>query len=103
MLEGCTMFHDGERAVQRRAGVERAAARVGRNIMSGIPGEYAEFLTSRTFVVLAGCDARGRTWASLLAGGAGFAPAVDDRPPLLPTRLAPTHPPPPAFHPPARS
>src|SRR5216683_1623326 len=103
MPGGCTMFHDGERAVQRRAGVERAAARVGRNIMSGIPGEYAEFLTSRTFVVLAGCDARGRTRASLLAGRAGFARAVDDRRLLLASRLAATDPLAAALEPPGGS
>jgi predicted pyridoxine 5'-phosphate oxidase superfamily flavin-nucleotide-binding protein len=97
------MFHDGERAVQRRAGVERAAARVGRNIISWIPGEYAEFLTSQTFVVLAGCDARGRMWASLLAGGAGFARAVDDRRLLLASRLAATDPLAAAFDPPGGS
>ena len=97
------MFHDGERAVQRRAGVERAAARVGRNIMSGIPGEYAEFLTSRTFVVLAGCDARGRTRASLRAGRAGFARAVDDRRLLLASRLAATDPLAAALEPPGGS
>jgi uncharacterized protein len=33
-----TPFHWGERAIQRRAGVERAAAQVGRNVLSFVPG-----------------------------------------------------------------
>src|SRR5260370_6232078 len=103
MPGGCTMLHDGERAVQRRAGVERAAARVGRTIISWIPGEYAEFLTGQTFVMVAGCDARGRPWASLMAGGAGFARALDHRRLLLASQLPEADPLAAAFEPPGGS
>jgi predicted pyridoxine 5'-phosphate oxidase superfamily flavin-nucleotide-binding protein len=78
-----TMFHEGERAVQRRAGVERAAAQVGRNIMSFVPAEFGEFLGRQPFVVVASLDQSGHVWASLLAGGAGFARVLDDRRILL--------------------
>ncbi len=78
-----TMFHDGERAVQRRAGAEQFAARVGRGIVPWIRPEYAEFLSQQPFVVVAGQDAKERVWASLIVGGTGFARAVDDRRLLL--------------------
>lgn len=74
-----SVFHEGELAVQARAGVAAVAAKVGRNIMPSIPPDYDEFLRSQPFVVVAGLDRGGRVWASLLAGGEGFARAVGDR------------------------
>jgi predicted pyridoxine 5'-phosphate oxidase superfamily flavin-nucleotide-binding protein len=94
------VFHEGERAVQRRAGVERDAARVGGIVGSWIPREYADFLSSQTFVVVAGRDARSRVWASALAGPAGFARALDDRRLLLAGELAAADPLAAAFKPP---
>ena len=74
------MFHEGERAVQRRAGVERVAADVGRhNISSWIPPEFAQFLSRQSFVVIAGADSDDRVWASPLAGGVGFVRVLDHR------------------------
>jgi predicted pyridoxine 5'-phosphate oxidase superfamily flavin-nucleotide-binding protein len=78
-----TVFHEGERAVQRRAGVERVAAQVGRNILPFVPVELGEFLAEQPFVVVASQDQRGRVWASLLVGGPGFARSLDDRRVLL--------------------
>src|SRR5215467_15882340 len=77
------LFHEGERAVQRRAGVERVAAQVGRNILSFVPPEFGTFLSRQPFVVVASQDEHGRVWASLIAGGVGFARALDDRQVLL--------------------
>jgi predicted pyridoxine 5'-phosphate oxidase superfamily flavin-nucleotide-binding protein len=74
-----TVFHEGELAVQRRAGVADDAARVGRILMSWIPQDYADFLASQMFVVVAGRDAQGLMWASPLTGAPGFACARDDR------------------------
>ena len=54
-----TVFHEGERAVQRRAGVERVAAQVGRGIASWIPPGFAEFVRRQPFVVLASQNAAG--------------------------------------------
>ena len=64
-------FHEGEREVQRRAGVERTAAKVARYIDTTISPEHADFLSRQPFLVLAGKGADRRTWASLLAGGSG--------------------------------
>jgi len=77
------LFHEGERAVQRRAGVERVAAQVGRMVHPFVPPEFAEFLSRLPFVVVASQDEHARVWASLLAGGVGFARALNDRQILL--------------------
>ena len=86
------LFHEGERAVQRRAGVERVAAQVGRGIMSFVPAEFGAFLSRQPFVVVASQDQQGRVWASLIAGGVGFARALDDRQILLAGLPAPGDP-----------
>ena len=86
------LFHDGELAVQRRAGVERVAAQVGRGIMSFVPAEFGAFLSRQPFVVVASQDQQGRVWASLIAGGVGFARALDDRQILLAGLPAPGDP-----------
>src|SRR5215475_3526169 len=64
------LFHEGERAVQQRAGAERVAAQVGRNIVSFVPPGFAAFLSRQPFVVVASQDEHARVWASVLAGGA---------------------------------
>src|SRR5215475_7861302 len=86
------LFHEGERAVQRRAGVERVAAQVGRNILSFLPPGFGTFLSRQPFVVVASQDEHGRIWASLLAGRVGFVRALDDRQILLAGRPAPGDP-----------
>ena len=97
---GRTVFHDGELAVQRRAGVERIAARIGLNISPSMPDEYGSFLSRQPFVVVAGQDAEGRVWSSLIVGGVGFARVLDDRRLLLEAELAPGDPLEHAFEPP---
>jgi hypothetical protein len=84
-----TRFHEGERALQRRAGAERVAAQVGRMIYPFIPGEFAEFLSRQPFVVVASQDHHDRVWASLIAGGIGFARVLDDHQLLLAGAPAP--------------
>ena len=86
------LFHDGERAVQRRAGVERVAAQVGRSIMSFVPAGFGAFLSRQPFVVVASQDQQGRVWASLIAGRVGFVRALDDRQILLAGLPAPGDP-----------
>jgi predicted pyridoxine 5'-phosphate oxidase superfamily flavin-nucleotide-binding protein len=65
-------FHPGEREVQRRAGVEDDARRVGRIIGDRLPREAGPLLAGQRFVVAASVDGAGRVWASLLTGPAGF-------------------------------
>lgn len=70
-------FHPGELAVQRRAGVEAMARRVGHSIHASVPPAAAAFLAERSWVVLATTDAEGYPWASLVGGDPGFARAVE--------------------------
>lgn len=65
-------FHRGEIAVQKRAGVDKMAARIGRSIRAEIHPVAANFLRSQPFVIAASTDAQGRVWASLITGEPGF-------------------------------
>ena len=71
-------YHDGELAVQARAGVRSLADRVGRIIRSEIPAVAAEFLRDRRFVIVTTVAADGAVTASLLAGGQGFVDTPDE-------------------------
>lgn len=71
-------FHEGELEVQRRAGVADRAAQVGRIVHSSIPEAARTFATAREFVILGAADGRGRVWATLLRGPAGFLSAPVD-------------------------
>ena len=72
------VFHEGEREVQRRAGVEHMASRVGASIRNFMPLAAQEFLRGQPMLVVGGSDDDGAVWASLLSGPAGFASAIDD-------------------------
>ncbi|MFD7409682.1 pyridoxamine 5'-phosphate oxidase family protein [Streptomyces sp. NPDC059866] len=66
-------FHDGELAVQQRAGVTAAAARLsGMLAPAQLRGGLARFLSARTFAALTARDQAGRLWISPLTGPAGF-------------------------------
>lgn len=67
-----SVFHTGEIEVQRRAGVEQMARRVGGSIRGEIPPAAEEFLAQRSWIVLATTDSAGRPWASILSGTPGF-------------------------------
>src|SRR5579862_3177543 len=87
-----SVFHEGERAVQLRAGVEAVAAQVGRNILPFVPPEFGAFLSRQPFVVVASQDQVGRVWASLIFGGTGFARALDESHLILDALPAPGDP-----------
>lgn len=72
-------FHEGEREVQRRAGVAQEAEAVGRIVSRSVTPAIARFLRMQRMAVASTLDAGGRPWASLFAGPAGFIEAVDDR------------------------
>jgi predicted pyridoxine 5'-phosphate oxidase superfamily flavin-nucleotide-binding protein len=73
------VFHEGERAVQARAGVRDMAERVGRSIRRDMPPAAQAFLAERRWIVLAALDAGGRPRIAIRAGAAGFAQAIDSR------------------------
>jgi uncharacterized protein len=74
-----SVFHDGERAVQRLAGVTELADRVGRSIRREIPPAARAFLAERRWVVIGALDADQRPWPAIRAGAPGFAQAIDER------------------------
>jgi hypothetical protein len=73
-----TGWHDGELAVQRRAGVT-AHERLRSAVREALPPHFVDFLLVQRFVILATCDAAGRPWCSMVAGWPGFASAPDPR------------------------
>jgi uncharacterized protein len=70
-------FHDGERAVQARAGVRREAKDLGRGIARAIPPGAVAFLEGQRLAILGGLDDAGRVWASLVMGNPGVIAAPD--------------------------
>jgi predicted pyridoxine 5'-phosphate oxidase superfamily flavin-nucleotide-binding protein len=72
-------FHDGEREVQRLAGVTSLAERVGRSIRREMPPAAQAFLAERRWIVIGGLDADGRPWPAIRAGVPGFVQALDAR------------------------
>jgi uncharacterized protein len=69
-------FHEGELAVQLRAGVLDQAARLAQMLDTpDLSGGFARFLADRTFVVLTARDRTGRLWASPILEDPGFVSA----------------------------
>lgn len=71
------MYHEGERAVQRRAGLavdDWGSARVG----AVIPPVAAEFLGRQRMVMIGAATDEGAVWASVLTGPPGFITTTDD-------------------------
>jgi uncharacterized protein len=71
------VFHRGERELQRQAGVSEMARAVAAGIGSRVSPAAARFLAGQRLAVASSVDARGRVWASLLAGRPGFLETVD--------------------------
>jgi len=72
-------YHAGELSVQRQAGVEVQARRIGQGIKSTMPAAAQAFLQQQPMVLVGSSDAGGQVWASLLTGTLGFLMPVDER------------------------
>jgi len=72
------MYHEGERAVQRRAGLT-VEGWGSAGVDATIPPVAAEFLGEQQMVVIGAAADDGAVWANVLAGPPGFVTAVDDR------------------------
>jgi predicted pyridoxine 5'-phosphate oxidase superfamily flavin-nucleotide-binding protein len=71
------VFHDGERAVQQRAGVAATAAELGARVVHGsLNPRFAAFMAAQPFVIVASGPPPGPMWASILTGPPGFASAA---------------------------
>jgi len=83
------LFHEGELAVQRRAGVADVARRVGEgSLQPELAPEVIAFLSHQLFLFCATRTPDGGVWASLLVGPPGFARGIDAGHLLLATRPA---------------
>lgn len=66
-------FHEGERAVQTRVGVQERMAQLGpRVIRDFMPDQHRDFFAQLPFVIVGTVDAAGQPWASVLAQPPGF-------------------------------
>ncbi len=70
-------YHEGEKAVQDRAGEQAIAERNGRAINTQIMPGALKFVAQQAMAVLGSVDSQGRLWASVLTGEPGFAHAPD--------------------------
>lgn len=81
-------FHEGEIALQERAGSRAKLAEIGpRVIRDHMPDQHREFFSQLPFVLVGTVDAQGQPWASVLAGEPGFVTSPDPR--LLVVRARP--------------
>lgn len=70
-------FHDGERAVQLRAGEAFMAERNGAMVASTVVRAARPFIEAQFMVVVGSVDGQDRLWASVLYGRPGFARSSD--------------------------
>ncbi|MDY0056940.1 MAG: pyridoxamine 5'-phosphate oxidase family protein [Methyloversatilis sp.] len=73
-------FHDGERALQARAGMQQRMAEIGaRVIRDYMPEQHRDFFALLPFLVVGSVDQAGQSWASVLHGPPGFVRSTDPR------------------------
>src|SRR5438132_2495804 len=73
-------FHDGELAVQERAGVREKIETAGqRMIRDAMPEQHRELFEKLPTLLVGSLDAQRRPWASMLVGRPGFVRAPDER------------------------
>jgi len=78
-MPGGDPFHDGERAVQDRAGVRANARKIGGSIADVLSEPVALFLRQRITLYAGSVATDGSVWASQLSGPPGFVSAADER------------------------
>ncbi len=71
-------YHEGELAVQARAGVGSDDLRAEDMYRTFMPVGVQHFLAAQQVAVLSSTDADGRVWASMRSGPPGFLRAIDD-------------------------
>lgn len=72
-------FHEGELAVQRRAGVRDEASRLaGMLTAPNLDGGMARFLADRDLIMITARDEHGELWTSPIHGAPGFCSAHGD-------------------------
>ncbi|MCU0941669.1 MAG: pyridoxamine 5'-phosphate oxidase family protein [Hydrogenophaga sp.] len=73
-------FHDGERALQARAGsLDRMTTMGPRVVRDHMPDQHRELFHKLPTLLLGGLDGSGQPWASMLVGTPGFVQTPDAR------------------------
>ncbi len=86
-------FHEGERAVQERAGEAHTASLNGGMIGPAIMPGAIPFIAKQPWVILGGADLEGRLWCSAFIGDPGFMKAtIEGTEVHMDLRRAPVHP-----------
>ncbi len=70
-------YHEGELAVQERAGVRGMAARVGQSVFPHLNQILQRFIAEQDLLVVASLDRQGCPWTSVITGTPGFAQALN--------------------------
>ena len=79
-VSGDSPFHRGELAIQERLGIVEKMDKYGRaGIRDFLLDQHREFFSKLPFFVVGSVDARGRPWASQLAGEPGFLHSPDSK------------------------
>lgn len=72
--------HEGEAALQERAGMRARAEAAGRRVIRDfMPDQHRRFFEELPFLVVGSLDAADRPWASILVGRPGFLASPDPR------------------------
>ncbi|MEN8132913.1 MAG: pyridoxamine 5'-phosphate oxidase family protein [Pseudomonadota bacterium] len=72
------LYHEGERAVQKRTNETEMARMNGGAVGTTIPTRALRFIEQQPMAVIGSIDAAGRVWASVLFGHPGFLQTLDD-------------------------
>lgn len=73
------VWHAGELAAQKRAGVEDIAVRAAPFLRDYMPQQHRDFYASLPFVVISGKNEKGSLWTTVLEGDDGFIQSPDER------------------------
>src|ERR1044072_9359388 len=73
------VFHQGELAVQERAGVSKQASRIGGMLHPSVPPLAQSFLEQQPYIFAGSIDKKGQVWASILSGEVGFLNVLNER------------------------
>ena len=71
-MQRSSVFHEGELAVQQRAGASAQGQNSGRLIADSIIPGAIKFVRKQPFVVVGSVDEQQRLWASMVVGRTGF-------------------------------
>jgi len=79
-ISNASPWHEGEIALQRRAGVAERMETVGRRVLRDhLIDQHREFYPQLPFIVAGAVDPSGNAWATVLAGRPGFLSSPDIR------------------------